>query len=86
MSCRFGWHWAEAADQRHAALFQGKPLHGKAVESKHGRMEYKPQYVDDKFEMLDWSTRKMSLEFYLNVRSKLTKLTKFDETVDINGR
>lgn len=60
MSCRFGWH----------GIGPRPLIDPKVVESKHGRMKYKPQYVDDRFEMLDWSTRKMSLEFYLNVRSE----------------
>ncbi|KXJ68152.1 hypothetical protein RP20_CCG005432 [Aedes albopictus] len=43
------WHWAEAADRRHSALFQGNST-GHMLDTRYGRMEYRPQYVDDRFE------------------------------------
>lgn len=62
------WHWAEAGDRRHSALYQGVCT-GNTLYSRFGKMEYKPQYVDDCFENLEWDTRKLSIDFYLNCRS-----------------
>lgn len=61
------WHWAEAGDRRHSALFQGAGT-GKIIENRFGKQEYRPQYVDDRFESIEWETRKVSIDFYMNCR------------------
>nr|BEP11674.1 polyprotein [Aedes flavivirus] len=62
------WHWAEAADRRHSALFQGNST-GQMLETRYGRMEYRPMYVDDRFENIEWDQRRLSIEMYINTRS-----------------
>nr|UBB38825.1 polyprotein [Aedes notoscriptus flavivirus] len=69
------WKWADSTEHQYNTLFCGERLEEtpRMVNTKeYSSIEYKPRYVDARFERLNWDQRKLSIQFYMNTRSFIT--------------
>nr|UUV42159.1 MAG: polyprotein [Hanko virus] len=69
------WKWADNTEHQYAALFEGERLENvpRMVNTReYASIEYKPKFVDARFERLSWEQRKLAIQFYMGTRSFLS--------------